>query len=209
MTSRNVEHTVRVVPGEDSEYKHYFGGDPIHEGAKFRGAENPLHLVYCLNLADPALAAITKIPSVQWLPLYFGFQFDACQFGYLVQSDNRIDVYHDTQQFVDDFPYENYPPVFPRTPVRMEPLGYEEKKILAFAHLLTEDCDFDLEQMSETDRDLLRSWGYPFTQIGGFQRLMQGPPSSPCPNPSCELHGQAGAMGVLATVWNHPIRGWG
>ena len=127
MTIFKTEHTVRVVPGEDSEYRHWFGGDPIHEGARFRGAENLLHLVYCLNLSDPALTAVTKIPGVQWLPLYFGFKFDACQFGYLVQSDNRIEVFHDTQQFVDDFPYEKYPPVFPRTPVRMEPLGYEEK----------------------------------------------------------------------------------
>jgi hypothetical protein len=198
-------HVARVVACKKSRYGHFFGGEALHEGARFKGAKTPLHLVYCFNLSDPALDAIKRPKGLKWFPLYHGFQFDGCRFGYLVESEDRIRVFSGPQKFAADFPYDDYPEVFPRVPVRAELLGYEAQKTLTLANLLVSSGDEDLRGVSKRDRDRLWSWHYPFTQVGGFHRFIQGPPGTHCPNPSCRFHGQT--MEVLATVWNEPVPG--
>ena len=214
----DLKHTARVVPvasPRTSRYGHFFGGPPVHHGAKFRHSKVPLHLVYCFNLSDPVLAPVRKrMRRVRWLPLYYGFRFDGCRFGYRVAPGGEITVYEfgRKHRLVPDFPYEGYPPAFPKVAVRLERLGYEQQKVLLMADRLSEDGDFRLGSMSAEDRKLVRSWGYPVTQVGGFHRLIQGRPLTPCPNRSCPSYGWPWGMDVFATVWNSPAAGvtfWG
>jgi hypothetical protein len=203
---------LRLIPGETSAYGHSFGGPAMHKGAHFGDAQRPLQLLYCLNLSDPALDINRPDEDVDVLPLYYGFQFDGCRFGYLTTSNDSIRVFSDKQAFIRDFPYPEYPAVFPKTPVRIEPLAYDDIKTLIMAHVLYQEGDWSFTRMSDADRNLLMGWGYPFTQVGDFHRLTQGSPDSPCPNPSCNSYGRRGAMKVFATVWNRPIPGlslWG
>lgn len=202
-----LEHIARIEACKKSAYGHFFGGPALHQAARFKGARSPLHLVYCFNLADPALGAIKHVEGLTSFPLYHGFQFDGCRFGYLVEADDRLTIFSGPQKFVADFPYEGYPEVFPKTPVRAQPIAYEDQKCLTLAHADAGGADDNLERLSASDQRRLRSLGYPFTQIGGPQPLMQGSPNSRCPNPACWAHSHNQPMHVIATVWDEPVPG--
>lgn len=60
MGIQQLGRTCRIVPGEDGPSGHYFGGPPIHEGARFPKAKQALHMLYCFNLSDPALSGIKR-----------------------------------------------------------------------------------------------------------------------------------------------------
>lgn len=59
--------------------------------------------------------------------------------------------------------------------------------------------------MSKEDRAFLKQTGYPFTQLGGIQRMWQDVPEAPCPNKKCKYHKYDCLMNVFAVVWNRPV----
>lgn len=205
-----LETAARIIPGEESPYGHFFGGPALHAGAHFEGAEAPIQLLYHLNLEDPALKALVPVGGVTWLPFYYGFQFEHCRFGYVLEASDRIRILNPRQKFIKDWPYRDYPAAFPQTPIRIESISYEDQKTLALMHTL-EDRGIP-RWISPADRDQLKAWHYPFTQIGGYPRLLQWTQASECLNESCAAHGKRWPMQICMVVWHKPVPGvnvWG
>jgi hypothetical protein len=201
--SRFILKTVaRVVEGNDDVFRHVFGGKPNHKGITPKGCSLPLHLLYTFDTADPAFPL--QIPGIRSLPLYYCFPYNAGACGYRVKSDTEIEVlYMETKSVEQDFPYTNYPSVFPERPVRLVPISYDHHKSLVF-YFETDDKN----ALSDADKHLIfQEYQYPFTQLGGIHRMSQGVPNVACPNPSCEYKDYRGAMDVFAVVWNQPHSG--
>jgi len=57
-----------------SRFQHSFGGPSAHKGTTPRGHKQPLHLLYTLDLHDPAVGL--RISGIQNLPLYYGFVYN-------------------------------------------------------------------------------------------------------------------------------------
>jgi hypothetical protein len=193
----------RVVPGVPGSFDHRFGGTPVHRGIKPRGGSQPLHLLYTFDTKDPLVPV--RVPRVRYLPLYYCFTYNAGAVGYRVVSDAEIEIlYMETKKVQPDFPYENYPIEFPETPVSLTPISYEDHKTLVY-YLTCEDYNLERKYFSKEDSAFLKQSGYPFTQLGGIQRMWQDTPDVPCPNRSCENHKFNCFMQVFAVVWNHPV----
>lgn len=193
----------RVVPGVGGFFHHRFGGPPAHRGVKPRGNSQPLHLLYTFDTRDRLVPV--RLPRVRYLPLYYCFPYNGGAVGYRVVSDKEIKIlYLETKQVETDFPYEDYPIEFPETPVSLTPISYEEHKTLVY-YLTCEDYNLQKKYFSEGDRTFLKQSGYPFTQLGGIQRLWQDVPEIPCPNRKCKYHKFACFMQVFAVVWNQPV----
>ena len=111
----------------------------------------------------------------------------------------------ETREVQPDFPYENYPNQFPETPVALTPISYEEHKTLVY-YLTCEDYNLH-KYLSQEDRAFLKQTGYPFTQLGGIQRMWQDIPEVPCPNRKCKYHKFECSWQVFAVVWNQPVPG--
>lgn len=193
----------RVVPNASSSFNHLFGGMPVHRGIKPRGCSAPLHLLYTFDTKDPLVPV--RIPRVRYLPLYYSFVYNAGAVGYQVVSDTEIKIlYMETKKVEPDFPYENYPAAFPETPVSLTPISYEDHKTLVY-YLACEDYNLHREHVSKEDKAFLKETGYPFTQLGGIQRMWQDIPDAPCPNKKCEYHKYDFFLQVFAVVWNNPV----
>src|SRR5262249_32437184 len=134
--------------GESDRFGHTFGGPPRHKGIVPRRGKQPVHLVYCLNTADRKVGV--KIPGVRWLPLYHGFVYDWCGLGYRVVSDTAIEILHmETLDIPEDFPYENYPSVFPLFPVSVCETTFDASKP---GHALTFSGVFGFDWVAKKNR---------------------------------------------------------
>jgi hypothetical protein len=108
-----------------NKFGHTFGGDPSSFGLRFANCE-PLHLVYRLNQADPAVNA--RIPGVTWLPLIYHFPYASIysDLVYRLVSDTEIEMLAPlTAEFDDEFPYSAYPSAFPESPVAFSKRKYD------------------------------------------------------------------------------------
>lgn len=192
----------RVVPNVACSFQHRFGGRPAHRGIKPRGSSQPLHLLYTFDTKDPLVPV--RVPGSRYLPLYYCFPYNAGAVGYRVVSDEEIKIlYMETKHVQPDFPYENYPNEFPETPVSLTPISYDEHKTLVY-YLTCEDYNLH-EYFSKEDRAFLKQTDYPFTQLGGIQRMWQDIPEAACPNKQCAYHKHNCFMQVFAVVWNQPV----
>ena len=192
----------RVVPDVAGPFQHTFGGTPTHRGIKPRGSSQPLHLLYTFDMKDPLVPI--RMRGVRYLPLYYGFVYNAGAVGYRVVSDDEIQIlYMETKRVEPDFPYENYPGEFPEVPVSLTPISYEDHKTLVY-YLECEDYGLK-KHLSEADKTFLKETHYPFTQLGGIQRMWQGVPQAPCPDKKCECHKYDFYLEVFAVVWNRPV----
>jgi len=203
----------RLVAGKRSKFDHRFGGQSRHSGLRFRKSKVHLHLLYDLDLNDPLIPI--KLPNATRLPLYCPFVHDGAEMDYQIISDERIRILRlSNTKVVADHPYENYPESFPSMPVSIEPISYDLHKTLAFAAKAEED-GISLWDLSDKDQALLKrlDWPFSFAQLGGLHWMIQGYPSSLCPDPRCRLHKQGeGTMIVFAVIWNTPAPGislWG
>lgn len=193
----------RVVPGVRGSFDHRFGGAPVHSGVKPHRNNQPLHLVYNFDCRDPLVPV--SVAGARYLPLYYCFPYNAGAVGYRVVSDTEIEIlYMETKEVMHDFPYENYPHEFPEMPVSLTPISYEEQKTLVY-YMECEDYNLTRKHFSKEDRAFLKQSGYPFTQLGGIQRMWQGVPDVPCPNKKCKNHKYTCFMQVFAVVWNQPV----
>lgn len=193
----------RVVPNVPGPFHHRFGGTPVHRGIKPRGNSQPLHLLYTFDTKDRLVPV--RVRGARYLPLYYCFPYNGGAVGYRVISDEEIKIlYLQTKHVEPDFPYENYPNEFPETPVSLTPISYEEHKTLVY-YLTCEDYNLRKKYLSKQDSTFLKQSGYPFTQLGGIQRMWQDVPDVACPNRKCEYHKFNCFMQVFAVVWNQPV----
>jgi len=198
-----MDRIARVVPGASGSFRHRFGGPRAHRGVKPHRNGPPLHLLYNFDCEDPLVPI--RVADVRYLPLYYCFPYNAGAVGYRVLSDTEIEIlYLETKDVVPDFPYKNYPDEFPETPVSLTPISYEEHKTLVY-YQACEDYNLTKDYLNKEDRAVLKQIGYPFTQLGGIQRMWQGVPDVPCPNKNCKYHKFNCFMQVFAVVWNRPV----
>jgi hypothetical protein len=194
------EKAARVVPGR-SKYRHRFGGHPMHRVVGRPEQRFTLHCLYLLNTDDPGLPRVLQ--QRQWLPLYYPLFNNGCDFAYEVVGDEEIVVHRVSDRGQKDFPYPGFPKQVPERSVRVAPLSYDEQKTLVFA--FTAQDQLNQEAISRSDQAFLKRHGYPFTQVGGIQFMMQGVPRNECPNPGCKYADCSNMHEVFAVVWNRPV----
>jgi hypothetical protein len=119
----------RVVPDQQGKFDHRFGGPPRHRGTTPRGGDQPLHHLYTFDTTDPLVPV--GIAGVRYLPLYYGFPYDAGGVGYRVISDDEIEIFGmENYRTEPDYPYPNYPKEFSETPIVLLPISKDEHDIL-------------------------------------------------------------------------------
>ena len=184
----------RLVPGQ-SRYQHTFGG-PIGDIAP-KLANEPIHVLYTLDLQDPLLHFLGIDSPV--LPLIFPLTVDGAEISYLCTPDGGVKLLgKKLGPRAKDWPAPNYPAAFPKTPVLVRALGYEEYRTAVFRYQMRY-----IGWLREDDQKLLKALGDPFTQLGGIQEMPMGEPfSRECPNPGC-----GGRLWDLASIQGEPVPG--
>lgn len=202
-----------------SKYGHTFGGSIAHDGAaRQRCLDRQLHLLHRINLDDPLMGA--AIPGVQWLPLYYCFDFRVNELGYRLSSDDDIEVFfwpdEPNVSAVEGFPDDDYPMEFPRCSIQLDWSPYDptDRKeayslgaVFGIDKLSQDDRRWVLEQEAEqfemangyrpdTEEELLEALSFPFAQAR---------PNSACPNPACSNHSTHGNLSVLALMPAEPV----
>lgn len=196
----------RLVEGK-SPFAHRFGGTPQHRLAGPLAKGLNLHCLYLLNNKDPVIPKVLK--KRKWLPLYYPLFNHASEFGYQVVSEEDVQIHFVGRPAGKDFPYPNFPATLPQRQIKAVPLTYGQRKALLYS-IVMQRYPKD-GSLSKADEQLLKRLDYPFSQIGGIQRMTQGEPESICRNPKCE-RGYFGNLKVFAVVWNNPIKNftvWG
>ncbi len=201
-----IENPRKLVPAASSSssgYSHAFGG-PLHVPLP-RYATVPFHLLYDLDLRDPALDFL-EMEGIERLPFIFPLRYNGADVAYRVQPGGKVDFFGDARyKFLQDWPYTNYAEHFPRMPVEVQPFPYEEYRAMLFSNAA------GWGNLRKDDTDLLEAMGH-YTQLGGALEKPFGDPVHFCPNPSCKYHGNAGGMAPIANIWGYPMPGvniWG
>jgi hypothetical protein len=181
------------------EFSHTFGGTPHSFGIRFTNC-SPLHLIYRLDLADPA--APVGRPDLKWLALVYHFS-DASFAGelvYQVRSDTEIQVLSPAlQQFNPDFPYSNFPPFFDETAIHFERQPYECTRAedavrMAALFGLNSLSDVEMEravELADESCGTISAWGLPdwtpenIVRSAHREPFAQGSPIAECTNPDC------------------------
>src|SRR5437762_4018977 len=98
--------------GKKARFGHMFGGTTEYAGLAAWKRQPPVHLLFRLNTADPAVGV--TLPGVQWLPLLCAIRYGACDLGYRVLSDGEVKILHQTESKAwRGFPYKDYPKKIP------------------------------------------------------------------------------------------------
>jgi len=172
-----------------------------------------IHLLYLLNTDDPLLGV--QIPNVQWLPLYYCFDFGVPQLGYRLTSDNGADVFFRPKQSnglaVESYPDENFKLAFPRADIELFELPYDpsdpsDARSLAGIFGLERLSPSDLEDVLDREaQEIYRSGRQlmPGESIRDYltEPFWQGKPNNTCPNPAC---GKT-ALDVFALIPSEPV----
>src|SRR5262249_41621649 len=106
---------------------HTFGGAADYSGQVAHKRQPPVHLLFRLSLADPAVGI--TFPGVNWLPLLCAIRYGACDLGYRVISDEEVRILHPKESKPwDDFPYDGYPEKLPVRPVVLTERSYDPRE---------------------------------------------------------------------------------
>ncbi len=199
-----LEHPAcRLVPSPAGAHAHWFGGTPTHKGAIPPGREHPVHLLYDLDLTDPALGLASRFPGLARLPLYNALQYNCCEIVYRVVSDDAIEILAmekpERSKWDANFPFDNYPRAFPRTPIQVVPVATDV--IARCITPIAADGGADIVRSDVLQDSCL------FPRVGGRQFMWQGIPDWACPTPACPHHGTRSDAGkeVFAVIWERPI----
>ena len=209
-----------MVAGQGDETGHWFGGEPYHAGAQCPVCGLPLLLIADLDCTKLQASEDAKLlRSLARLPLYYCWRCCAEHLTYLIIDGKRLKVLrNEGKNQGEDFPYEEYPPSFPKRPITLVPIDYELGKLLAVYQ------EVDKYWLSEGDRRLITKWtanlrhsGFSSHdvnrhQIGGLLPLIQGHERVGCPNAKCKAHesfkaGYGTQMKELAVICNDPRSG--
>ena len=182
-------------------FEHCFGGGSESFGLRFVNVDTPFHLVYRLDLSDPAIPI--RLEGIDYLPLVYGFHYAAFNgtFIYRVLNNLEIEIVDPAELNYDpDFPYAGHPASFPSSPIALQQMPYD-RTIAEDALSLQGVFGLDGLSASEmaravniclshhpyysqykldsnwTDEDVVR--------IHGCAPFMQGSPAKSCGNPDC------------------------
>lgn len=212
------DHRIVTAGRGTSEFGHTFGGPPEREGTSRDECGGILiHLLHRLNLSDPLIPV--SFPGVNWLPLYYCFDFRANVLGYRLLSDSRlVTFFPDDDPNVSDhesWPDKNFPLEFPKCDIRLSPFDYDPTDlddVYAWAgvfgigrlspsdqqavrqRVLDEFDEFDAPPV--TDEEFENALSYPF---------LHGKPTGCCLNPECDRFRQNRGMQTIALVHSEPI----
>jgi len=189
----------REVVGRPDRYEHTFGGEPSTFEIRFVNCE-PMHLIYRLNQADPAVSL--GIPDLHWLPLCYHFSYAGYngELIYRVLNDMEIELIAPTEAHFDaEFPFPNFPQSFPQAPItfckqKYDPTLAEDALKLAAV--------FGVDQLSESEMKrailiadetsgTISDFAVPdwtpedIIRCNHREPFIQGAPSKSCDNPNC------------------------
>jgi hypothetical protein len=155
-------------------------------------------VLYTLDLSDPLLHFLGIHSPV--LPLIFPFTVDGASISYLCTSVGGIQLLGPVPgPRARNWPCAGYPAFFPKVPVQVLELSYEEYRTAVFRYRMGYEG-----WLREDDQKLLESLGDPFTQLGGIQEMPMGEPfSTECPTPKCS----GGRLWELASIQDEPVPG--
>jgi hypothetical protein len=87
----------RSTDGQPGAFDHSFGGDAASYGLKFVNANPPFHLIYRLDLNDPAVPV--RLDDTDFLQLIYGFHYATYEgtFVYRLRSAMEIEILAPTQ----------------------------------------------------------------------------------------------------------------
>jgi len=199
----------RLQVAQSERYSHWFGGEPKHKGCVPPGEEHATHLLLDLDLSDPQLGLASRFPNLTRLPLYNALQYNCCDMIYRVVSNDEIDiVWRETRDAAwnSNHPFDNYPPFFQRTSIVSIPVDPLLLQLLnsGIGPDGTDDPGFTREQEAR-----LKTFGYPFTQVGGRQFMWQGIPEWKCRGKDCRFadRNTNEDKEVFAVIWESPVPG--
>ncbi|WP_283435004.1 hypothetical protein [Neorhodopirellula lusitana] len=219
-----ISNLVRVVPEDDAEANHYFGGSPSLDGALCPTCKIPLLQLLNIDCTDPLLSDKSFGP---WKRLPFLFCWTCIRDVYCTASGpNAMHVIHTDQSTLADSspPYESYPQSFPQRSALLK-VGIPDD-VKAIARRMIEEWQSSgseddekesWEPSSEEQAKLTDYFGHPVKstfclthhQIGGHNL---GPPWQDdeyrCPNSNCKSRAKRGRkMTFVARILNAPAHG--
>lgn len=209
-----IHHPARVLAYSTAKdaggFGHRLGGGG-YAGLTPPAGGPPVHLLFRLNTADPAVGL--TLPNTSFLPLLVAARYGGCPLGYRVVSDSEVRILSLAEaEPWDDYPTPDYPPTLPEVPIGLAADGYDpDNPAVAWffsgffgtahltppqkqkvADLLVESGLFEneKERPDQTPLQAVDEWeGWPF---------YQGEPADPCPDPACPNHAIPGSLRVFA-----------
>ena len=192
----------RLILAENG--RHQFGGTAWHAGIVPKGCRVPAQLLITLDLTDP-LMPIENTLGVTQLPLYYPFKYGmgGAHIQYTLQSDSKLNILYVNSE--PDEKESQYLQIdeFPSARMALEPLTYEQSRILRF-------CENDLYfKSSDEDRKILKELDSPnlLIEVGGQRNFIRNAGDIICHNPRCEFFERRVYFEAVALVPALPIGG--
>lgn len=209
---------VKLTAGS-GRYKHRFGGPADYKGLVPSGEAYPVDLLFELDLTDPALEQLAEwFPDLVRLPLLAALHYNFAALEYRVLPGKHVEINRLGGRWRSEITFDPTYPYWAPGSLEQTPLVAKaiDEEIQALAGMA------DLEDMTVVRRDInplldaeLKGTGYPWTQVGGRHKLMQGPQAwacgSECPAEPFVAQRPVRPYGyshpVFATCWEVPVPG--
>ena len=138
--------SIREFRSTASPFGHTYGGTTAAHGFRVKNVKGAFHLLFDLDLNDPAIDV--RIPGVSRLPLLYGLHFAGTTTDqqYIVHPDRRVEVFGLKGQSPDhDL---EVPDAFPESPISLEKTAFDPAKADdALSYLQV----FGLDHLSESE----------------------------------------------------------
>jgi hypothetical protein len=194
--------------GKTSRYGHAFGAAADYSGLAVSTRQPPVHLLFRLNTADPAVGV--TLPNADWLPLLCAIRYGACNLGYRVLSDAAVKILYQAEKKAwGDFPYDGYPEKLPVQPVAITEGAYDPNKVedalrhagvFGYRALSSKQYAKLVRHVERKQLHELFAWesAEEYLQEGNPLPFVQGPPDDDCPDPACANHGRKSSLRTFA-----------
>jgi hypothetical protein len=194
--------------GKKSAYGHTFGGSAEYSGTVAYKGQPPVHLLFRLTTADPAVGV--TLPGAGWLPLLCAIRYGACNLGYRVVSDGEVKILHQAEKKAwPGFPFDGYPEKLPARPVAIEEGTYDPDKVrdglfyagvFGYGALSPKQYARLLRHVEKEGLPDLFGWesAEDYLNEGNPLPFVQGRPADDCPDSGCANHGRESSLRTFA-----------